>query len=83
MHARTHAHKPPLPPSMFLQGITFGFIAFSFIQLIMWTAAKVSEKVPALAPYLKPGEKEDTSLPHPLMVVLSIFFIFRYRYLGL
>ena len=35
-----------------------------------------------LAKYFKPAAGVDTTLPHPLMVVLSIFFVFRYRYLG-
>ena len=63
-------------------GITFGFIAFSIIQLTLAGAAAAAEKVPALARFLKPAAGTDTSLPHPLMVVLSIFFVFRYRYLG-
>jgi len=63
-------------------GITFGFIAFSIIQLTLAGAAALSEKVPALARFLKPAAGTDTSLPHPLMVVLSSFFVFRYRYLG-
>ena len=37
------------------------------------------EKAAAL---FKPAAGTDTSLPHPLMVVISIFFVFRYRYLG-
>ena len=35
-----------------------------------------------LAKYFKPAAGTDASLPHPLMIVLSIFFVFRYRYLG-
>ena len=34
------------------------------------------------AALFKPAAGTDTSLPHPIMVVISIFFVFRYRYLG-
>lgn len=62
-------------------GICFSMIAFCLIQITLNLAHRLSEAVPRLAPYFKPTE--DHSLPHPLMVVMSIFFVFRFRYLGL
>jgi AGZA family xanthine/uracil permease-like MFS transporter len=63
-------------------GICFGFIAYSFIQLILAAAEAVSAKFPAVARWLKPREGTDCSLPHPVMAIMSIFFVFRFRYLG-
>jgi len=34
------------------------------------------------AKFIKPAAGTDVSLPHPVMVVLCIFFVFRFRYLG-
>lgn len=63
-------------------GICFAFIAYSFIQLILAAAAAASARFPATARWLKPKEGTNCDLPHPIMVVMSIFFVFRFRYLG-
>ena len=62
-------------------GITFGFIAFTLIQLTLAAAKVLADAQPALARFFKPSEGTDCSLPSPIMVFLSIIFVFRYRFL--
>ena len=62
-------------------GITFSFIAFTMIQLTLAAAKALADAQPALARFFKPTEGTDCSLPSPIMIFLSIIFVFRYRYL--
>lgn len=60
-------------------GISFGFISYSGLQIVrhFYQRLVVWLKRPDLA--LKEGT--NTALPHPLMVIMAIFMVGRFRWL--
>ena len=66
-----------------MNGISFAFITYCLIQTTLWLANSASAKFPRLAPYLKPVDGTDCSLPNVWLYVWSGFMICRFRWLGL
>jgi adenine/guanine/hypoxanthine permease len=62
-------------------GICAGFISWSFLQIVRWGYEYIVHKVVKKPAYALPAGT-DCTFPHPLMIVFSIFMVFRYRYLG-
>jgi AGZA family xanthine/uracil permease-like MFS transporter len=60
-------------------GISVGFIFFSWMRTVRWIQFKVCTYLNK--PEYGPKEGVATDLPHPLMVVMSVFMCFRFRYL--
>jgi xanthine/uracil/vitamin C permease (AzgA family) len=61
-------------------GISFAFISYSFLQILRYSYQKLVLDVlkrPAWA--LKEGT--NCSLPHPLMIVMALFMVGRFRWL--
>jgi AGZA family xanthine/uracil permease-like MFS transporter len=61
-------------------GISAGFISWSFLQIVRWAWQFFAKKVNRPAWGLPEGTNCD--FPHPLMVIFSIFMVLRFRYLG-
>lgn len=61
-------------------GICAGFIFFSFLQIVRWSFQFICTKLNK--PSWKFPADVDCNLPHPLMIVMSIFMVIRFAYLG-
>lgn len=63
-------------------GLSFGFISFCLIRITLWTAKAIATRWPMTAKYLMPSEGQNCHRPSIVMVVISIFMVLRFRYLG-
>lgn len=61
-------------------GISIGFIFFTWMRTLRWVQFKVCTYLNK--PEYGPKEGLETDLPHPLMTVMGIFMVFRFKYLG-
>lgn len=61
-------------------GICAGFIFYSFLQIVRWSFQFVCQKLNKQA-WMFPADV-DCNLPHPLMIIISIFMVIRFAYLG-
>jgi AGZA family xanthine/uracil permease-like MFS transporter len=61
-------------------GICFAFIGYAFLQSLRWSWQAACDRLGR--PQWKLEAGTNCALPHPLLVVLAIFMVFRFRYLG-
>jgi xanthine/uracil/vitamin C permease (AzgA family) len=60
-------------------GISAGFIFFTYMRTIRSLQLLISKHFKLT--WLEPKEDLDATFPHPLMYVMALFMVFRFRYL--
>lgn len=60
-------------------GISAGFIFFTWMRTVRFLQVQIGLR--CNLPWLLPNPDLDATLPHPLMYVMSLFMVFRFRYL--
>jgi AGZA family xanthine/uracil permease-like MFS transporter len=62
-------------------GISVGFIFYSFLKIVRWVQYKLASHFDVMSKY-GPAEGLDVSLPHPLMILMTVFMCLYFKYLG-